>query len=39
VTKLKDAWSTSIFNIEVFIPLDIEPLLDKAVKTLSGGEL
>lgn len=39
VTKLKDAWSTSIFKTEVLIPLDIEPLLDNAVKTLSGGEL
>jgi ATP-binding cassette subfamily E protein 1 len=39
VTKLKDAWSTSIFKTEVLVPLDIEPLLDNAVKTLSGGEL
>ena len=39
VTKLKDAWSTSIFKTEVLGPLDIEPLLDNAVKTLSGGEL
>ena len=39
VTKLKDAWSTSIFKTEVLIPLDIDPLLDNAVKTLSGGEL
>ena len=39
VTKLKDAWSTCIFKTEVLIPLDIEPLLDNAVKTLSGGEL
>lgn len=39
VTKLKDAWATSIFKTEVLVPLDIEPLLDNAVKTLSGGEL
>ena len=39
VTKLKDAWSTSIFKTEVLVPVDIEPLLDNAVKTLSGGEL
>jgi ATP-binding cassette subfamily E protein 1 len=39
VTKLRNEWSTTIFKTEVMIPLDIEPLLDNAVKTLSGGEL
>lgn len=37
--KLKDSWQSSIFKTEVIIPLDISPLLDNEVQTLSGGEL
>merc|ERR1719265_2556750 len=37
--KLKDSWNSSIFKTEVLIPLNIEPLLDNEVQTLSGGEL
>lgn len=31
VTKLKDAWSTSIFKAEVLNPLNIVDLLDNSV--------
>ena len=37
--KLKDVWTTSIFKTEVILPLNIEPLLENDVQTLSGGEL
>jgi len=37
--KLKESWSSSIFKTEVLIPLNIDPLLDNEVQTLSGGEL
>jgi len=37
--KLKDGWNAPIFKTEVLKPLDIEPLLDNNVQTLSGGEL
>lgn len=37
--KLKTTWNSPIFKTEVFKPLDIEPLLDNNVQTLSGGEL
>ena len=38
-TKLKESWSSSIFKTEVLNPLNIDPLLDNQVQTLSGGEL
>ena len=38
-TKLSTVWETSLFKTEVIIPLDLEPLLDNEVQTLSGGEL
>ena len=37
--KFGDGWLKSIFKTQVMIPLDIEPLFDRAVNTLSGGEL
>ena len=37
--KLKKAWAAPLFKTEVLKPLDIEPLLDNNVQTLSGGEL
>jgi len=37
--KLKDNWNSPLFKTEVLKPLDIEPLLDNDVQTLSGGEL
>jgi ATP-binding cassette, sub-family E, member 1 len=36
---LGDAWNSPLFKTEVCVPLDIEPLLDNDVQTLSGGEL
>jgi ATP-binding cassette, sub-family E, member 1 len=38
-TKLKEAWNSNLFKTEVLIPLNIEPLMDNEVQTLSGGEL
>ena len=38
-TKLKESWSAAIFRTEVLTPLNIDPLLDNEVQTLSGGEL
>jgi translation initiation factor RLI1 len=38
-TKLKDDWWKPMFKTQVMIPLDIEPLFDRAVNNLSGGEL
>ena len=38
-TKFGDGWLKSIFKTQVMIPLDIEPLFDRAVNNLSGGEL
>lgn len=38
-TKLSTVWESSLFKTEVIIPLDLEPLLDNEVQTLSGGEL
>jgi ATP-binding cassette subfamily E protein 1 len=37
--KLGNKWETPLFKTEVIKPLDIEPLLDNNVQTLSGGEL
>lgn len=37
--KLKQTWESGFFKTEVLIPLNIEPLLDNMVQTLSGGEL
>ena len=37
--KLKDKWNSPLFKTEVLRPLNIEPLLDNNVQTLSGGEL
>lgn len=37
--KLKDSWNSPVFKTEVLKPLDIDPLLDNDVQTLSGGEL
>lgn len=37
--KLKNTWESGFFKTEVMIPLNIEPLLDNMVQTLSGGEL
>jgi ATP-binding cassette subfamily E protein 1 len=37
--KLGNAWESPLFKTEVLTPLDIEPLLDNEVQTLSGGEL
>jgi ATP-binding cassette subfamily E protein 1 len=37
--KLKDSWNSSLFKTEVLMPLNITPLLDNSVQTLSGGEL
>lgn len=37
--KLKQSWEAGFFKTEVMIPLNIEPLLDNMVQTLSGGEL
>jgi ATP-binding cassette, sub-family E, member 1 len=36
---LGNAWETALFKTEVLVPLDIEPLLENDVQTLSGGEL
>ena len=38
-TKLSTVWETPLFKTEVIIPLQIEPVLDNEVQTLSGGEL
>lgn len=38
-TKLSTIWEAPLFKTEVIIPLQIEPLLDNEVQTLSGGEL
>jgi len=32
-------WEAAYFKTRVFTPLDIEPLLEKSVQKLSGGEL
>ena len=37
--KLGNAWESPLFRTEVLCPLDIDPLLDNEVQTLSGGEL
>lgn len=37
--KLGDKWNNPVFKTEIIKPLDIEPLLDNDVQTLSGGEL
>lgn len=37
--KLNISWTESLFKTEVTIPLDLDSLLEKDVKTLSGGEL
>ena len=37
--KLKKQWQAPLFKTEVLKPLDIDPLLDNDVQTLSGGEL
>jgi len=37
--KMGNAWESPLFKTEVLSPLDIEPLLDNEVHTLSGGEL
>jgi ATP-binding cassette, sub-family E, member 1 len=37
--KLGDKWNNPVFKTEIVKPLDIEPLLDNDVQTLSGGEL
>ena len=37
--RIKNAITNSRFNLEVVKPLDIEDLMDKKVKELSGGEL
>jgi len=38
-TKIAKVWNSPHFMSEVTRPLQIEPLLDQKVKTLSGGEL
>lgn len=38
-TKLSTIWEAPLFKTEVTQPLQIEPLLDNLVQTLSGGEL
>jgi ATP-binding cassette, sub-family E, member 1 len=37
--KLGKNWDSAFFKTEVLGPLDIEPLLEHEVQTLSGGEL
>ena len=38
-TKLSTIWEAPLFKTEVTVPLQLEPLLDNLVTTLSGGEL